>query len=250
MWQDFGVKDLIDVLFVAAFLYQIYKLMRASGSVNLFGGIISVIVVWLLVSWALEMRLMGLVMDKIIGEGLIVLVVVFQDEIRRFLFALGSRGGWQLIERMFSGKDKHQAEDAVATAIVQACMNLSQREMGALIVIQQRMDLKAYIRTGEVFNADVNAQLVENIFFKNSPLHDGAMIIVNGRIRAAACILPVAQKADLPKELGLRHRAGLGLALETDALVIIVSEERGEISVAHNGELNVNLSPEELRKLL
>jgi uncharacterized protein (TIGR00159 family) len=250
MWQEFGVKDLIDVLLVAACLYQIYKLMRASGSLNLFGGIIAFVALWLVVSRLLEMRLMGAIMDKIIGIGLIVLVVVFQEEIRRFLFALGSGRGWDLLSRIFSVKDKQKAEDAVATAIVQACMNLSQREMGALIVIQQRMDLKTYIRTGEVFNADVNAQLVENIFFKNSPLHDGAMIIVNGRIRGAACILPVAQKADLPKELGLRHRAGLGLALETDAIVIIVSEERGEISVAYNGDLKVNLSPEELRKLL
>ena len=127
---------------------------------------------------------------------------------------------------------------------------MARKKTGALIVLEKEMDLAIYEHTGEMFNADVNARLIENIFFKNSPLHDGAMIISDNKIRAAGCILPVAQNANIPKELGLRHRSGLGMSLETDALVIIVSEERGRISVAHLGNLCVNVSAEELQQIL
>ncbi|MDR3127468.1 MAG: diadenylate cyclase CdaA [Tannerellaceae bacterium] len=250
MWQYFGIKDFVDILLTAAFLHQIYKLMRASGSMSLFGGIISFIIAWLVASRMLEMRLMGAILDKIISVGLIVLVVVFQDEIRRFLSSVGSNGWWYFLRKFLPKASRKQMEASLVEALVEACSNLSRKETGALIVIRRHMDLAIYIRTGEVFNADVNARLIENIFFKNTPLHDGALIIANNRIRAASCILPVAQNDDLPKELGLRHRAGLGLALETDAMVIIVSEERGEISVAHNGQLKVNISPDDLRALL
>lgn len=129
-------------------------------------------------------------------------------------------------------------------------MNMAKKKTGALICIQQEMELTVYEHTGEMFNADVNARLIENIFFKNSPLHDGAMIIADNRIKAAGCILPVAQNASLPKEMGLRHRSGLGMSLETDAIVIIVSEERGKISVAHKGNLSVNVTAEELQQIL
>jgi DNA integrity scanning protein DisA with diadenylate cyclase activity len=129
-------------------------------------------------------------------------------------------------------------------------MNMARKKTGALIVVERDMDLALYEHTGEMFNADVNARLIENIFFKNSPLHDGAMIISDNKIRAAGCILPVAQNANIPKELGLRHRSGLGMSMETDAMVIIVSEERGRISVAHLGNLCVNVSAEELQQIL
>lgn len=129
-------------------------------------------------------------------------------------------------------------------------MNMARKKTGALIVIQQDVDLSIYEHTGEMFTADVNARLIENIFFKNSPLHDGAMIIADGRIKAAGCILPVAQNANLPKDLGLRHRSALGMSLEIDALIIIVSEERGKISVAHNGKLDINISAEDLQQIL
>ncbi|MDR3126897.1 MAG: diadenylate cyclase CdaA [Tannerellaceae bacterium] len=250
MWQYFGIKDAIDVLITAAFLYQIYNLMRSSGSMSLFGGIFFFVVAWLITSRMLDMRLMGAILDKIISVGLIVLVVVFQEEIRRFLVSLGSNGWWHFLRRFLPKSSKKQMDAGLADVLVTAATNLSRKETGALIVIKRHMDLSTYIRTGEVFNADINARLIENIFFKNTPLHDGALIISNGRIRAASCILPVAQTDDLSKDLGLRHRAGLGLAIETDAFVIIVSEERSEISVAHNGHLSVNISAEELRDLL
>ena len=134
--------------------------------------------------------------------------------------------------------------------MVVACKNMARKKTGALIVVQQDVDLSIYEHTGEMFCADPNARLIENIFFKNSPLHDGAMIIADNKIKAAGCILPVAQNAKLPKEMGLRHRSGMGMSLETDAIVIIVSEERGEISVAHKGKIEANISADVLRQIL
>ena len=251
MWMHFGVKDVIDILLVAFFLYQTYKLMKSSGTLAIFSGVVSFLVVWILVSQVLEMRLMGAILDKFISVGFLVLVILFQDEIRRFLMALGSHRGWKFIGKLFS---KHhgdsESEGKFIAPIVLACMNMAKKKTGALICIQHDVDLSAYEHTGEMFNADVNARLIENIFFKNSPLHDGAMIIADNHIKAAGCILPVAQHANLPKDMGLRHRSGLGMSLETDALVIIISEERGIISVAQNGKLDVNVTAEELQQIL
>ena len=251
MWMHFGIKDLIDVLLVAFFLYQTYKLMRSSGTLAIFSGVVSFIVVWILVSQILEMRLMGAILDKFISVGFVVLIILFQDEIRRFLLAMGSHRGWKFVTKLFSKREaKADQEHKYIAPVVLACMNMAKKKTGALICIQQDVDLTIYEHTGEMFNADVNARLLENIFFKNSPLHDGAMIIADGRIKAAGYILPVAQNALLPKEMGLRHRSGLGMSLETDALVIIVSEERGQISVAHKGKIAVNVSAETLQQIL
>ena len=251
MWMHFGIKDLIDVLLVAFFLYQTYKLMKNSGTLAIFSGVVSFIVVWILVSQILEMRLMGAILDKVINVGVLVLIILFQDDIRRFLIALGSHKGWKFLGKLFRKRNEdNETGRSLIAPIVLACMNMAKKKTGALICIEQDMDLAAFEHTGEMFNADVNARMIENIFFKNSPLHDGAMIIAKNRIRAAGCILPVAQTASLPKEMGLRHRSGLGMSLETDALVIIVSEERGKISVAHNGNLSVNVSAEELQQIL
>lgn len=251
MWMHFGVKDAIDVLLVAFFLYQTYKIMKASGTIAIFSGVVSFVVVWILVSQVLEMRLMGAILDKFISVGFLVLIILFQDEIRRFLLALGSHRGWKFLGKIFSKKESDlQHESQYVAPVVLACMNMAKKKTGALIVIQQGMDLSIYEHTGEMFNADVNARLIENIFFKNSPLHDGAMIIADNRIKAAGCILPVAHNANISKDLGLRHRSGLGMSQETDAKVIIVSEERGRISVAHRGKLRTNVSAEELQQFL
>ncbi len=251
MWVSFGIKDALDVLLVAFFTYQIYKLMKSSGTLTVFSGIVSVVIVWVLVSQVLEMRLMGDILDKFISVGFLVLVILFQDDIRRFLVALGSNRGWKFLAKIFSRKDTETEEQQKYIApVVLACMNLARKKTGALIVIQREMDLSAYIHTGEIFTADVNTRLIENIFFKNSPLHDGAMIIVDGKIKAAGCILPVAQSLKLSKDMGLRHRSGVGMSKETDAIVIIVSEERGIISVAHNGKISINLSAEDLQQIL
>lgn len=251
MWLQFGVKDLIDILLVAFFLYKTYQVMKTSGTLAIFSGVVSFIVVWILISQVLEMKLMGAILDKFISVGFVVLVVLFQDEIRRFLLVLGSHRGWKFLSKLFSKRDPNSENESKFVApVVLACMNMAKKKTGALICIQQEMELTVYEHTGEMFNADVNARLIENIFFKNSPLHDGAMIIADNRIKAAGCILPVAQNASLPKEMGLRHRSGLGMSLETDAIVIIVSEERGKISVAHKGNLSVNVTAEELQQIL
>jgi uncharacterized protein (TIGR00159 family) len=252
MWMHIGIKDIIDILLVAFFLYYTYKLMKGTGTMALFSGVISVLVLWIIVSQVLEMRLMGSILDKFINVGFLVLVILFQDEIRKFLLALGSHRGWRFLTSLFSRKGGAGGggNKKYVAPVVLACMNMARKKTGALIVVQQVMDLSIYEHTGEMFNADVNARLLENIFFKNSPLHDGAVIIADDKIKAAGCILPVAQNAVIPKEMGLRHRSGLGMSLETDALIIIVSEERGKISVAHQGKLAAGITAEDLQQIL
>jgi len=250
MFFSFGIKDAIDIVLVAFLMYQIYKLMRSSGTLAIFSGIVSIIVVWLIVYEVLEMRLIGGILDKFISVGFIVLVILFQDDIRRFLVAFGSNRGLQFFLNFFKKKDASSKEEKYIASVVLACMNLTKRKTGALIVIQRVMDLSSYIQSGEKFRADVNARLIENIFFKNSPLHDGALIISDNEIKAAGCILPIAHHVIIPKEMGLRHRSGLGMSIETDALVIIVSEERGSITVAHNGKLRIDMTAEDLQQIL
>jgi len=247
-----GIKDLIDILLVAYFLFQTYILMKKSGATALFSGIMSFILIWILVSQILEMRLLGAILDKFMSFGIIVLIVLFQDEIRRFLSEFGTNGGlMKFISKIFSrsklGAEKDQAS---VMPIVLACMSMSKSKTGALIAIKGVISLNPYIESGEEINGKVSARLIENIFFKNTPLHDGAVIIDGDMIVAASCILPVAQNQNIPTELGLRHRSALGLSQETDAKVIIVSEERGGISVAYRGEFMLNVSGEELQRIL
>jgi len=248
----FGIKDVIDILLVAFFLYETYLLMRKTGTTTIFLGVLSFIALWILVSQVFEMRLMGAILDKFISVGFILLAVVFQKEIRDFLQALGSNKGLGFIKNLFKPKHKDDIDENIGyiMPIVLASMDLAKRKEGALIAIQHSVPLDRYVETGEILNANISSRLIENIFFKNSPLHDGAMIISGKRIKAAACILPVSQNHDIPKELGLRHRSALGLSEETDSKVIIVSEETGKISLAHQGKLFFNISAEELQKKL
>jgi len=164
--------------------------------------------------------------------------------------SLGSTKGWRYFSRLFWPTNSQKKDNSHLTSIVLACMNLSRTNTGALIVIQHDIQLGLYEQTGEIINADVSSRLIENIFFKNSPLHDGAMIVVGKKIKAAGCILPVSQNPNIPKHMGLRHRAGLGITQETDAKVVIVSEESGKITFASQGRLKMNVTPEELQQLL
>ena len=249
MWH-FGFKDFVDIVLVAVLLYYIYRMMRESGAINIFVGVLTFIALWIMVTQVFDMRLMGAILDKVISVGLVALVVIFQEEIRRVLLELGSKKRWRFILGFFFRglKDKEEALDI--STIVRACRNMSVTKTGALIAIQQINDLKMFEKTGDKLDAEVSARLIENIFFKNSPLHDGAMIIANNRIASAACILPVSQNQNIPKECGLRHRAALGLSMESDAMVIIVSEETGVISLAMNGHLYRHLTPSKLEKIL
>ena len=251
LFAHFGAKDLIDILLVAYFLYQTYILMRHSGATPLFNGIMLFILIWVIVSQILEMRLMGMILDKFMSFGIIVLIVLFQDEIRRFLSEFGSHKGLKIIGKIFSKRHASSLQDPVyIMPVVLACMSMSKSKTGALIAIKGNISLVSYIETGERINGTVSTRLLENIFFKNTPLHDGAVIIEGDKIVAASCIIPVARNHNLPAELGLRHRSALGLSQETDAKVIIVSEERGEISVAYRGKFMPNITGEELQRIL
>jgi uncharacterized protein (TIGR00159 family) len=244
------IKDVIDILLVAFLLYKTYKLMKSSGSINVFIGILIFIVIWVIVSQVLQMRLLGSIFDKLVSVGVIALIVLFQDEIRHFLLSLGSRHRTSNFLRFFTNKQRTSNHKEEIMPIVMACLNMSKGKVGALIVIEKSFPLEDIVRTGDIIDAAVNQRLIENIFFKNSPLHDGAMIINNNRIKAAGCILPVSHNLDIPKELGLRHRAALGISQETDAMAIIVSEETGGISIAYQGKFYLKLNAEELERML
>lgn len=247
---SFGIKDIIDILLVGALLYYIYRTMKESGALNIFVGVFAFIIAWVIVDKLLDMKLLGTIMDRIIDSGIFILIIIFQDQIKRFLTELGSRRGWKSISKLWHvGQDKDVRKKWVMP-IVYACMSLSKSKTGALIVIRQKMPLDDYERSGDMIRAEVNNRLLENIFFKNSPLHDGAVIIDNGKIMAAGCILPVSHDSTLPKYLGLRHRSALGISQATDAIAVVVSEETGNISYAHRGEMHLKLSSTDLEHAL
>lgn len=248
--MDFGIKDAIDILITASLLYYIYKTMKESGTLNIFVGVLAFIVLWIVVSRILDMKLIGSIMDKFINIGLIVLVVLFQDQIKRFLVELGSNKRWGFFRRIFSKKDNQSDPKQWIIPVVYACMSMSKAKTGALIVIQQEVPLENYERTGDIIDAKINTRLIENIFFKNSPLHDGALIISFGKLAAAGCIMPVSHDTKLPRYLGLRHRAALGIAQATDAIAIVVSEETGNISLAYKGQLYSKLNSTDLEQRL
>ena len=252
MFFDFGVKDIIDIVLVALMLYYIYRLMKESRSLNVFIGIIVFVVVWLFVSQVIEMRLLGSIMDKLVSVGVIGLIVLFQEEIRKFLYSLGNHQRMRSIFKLFANKSGEDIEEDKETImpIVLACMDMSKNKVGALIVIERAIPLDDIVNTGDLIDARINQRLIENIFFKNSPLHDGAMIISKKRIKSAGCILPVSHSLDIPKDLGLRHRAAMGISQDSDAIAVIVSEETGRISVAIKGEFRLRLSAEELESVL
>ena len=244
------IKDIIDILSVALLLYYAYKFMKESGSVKIFTGVLIFILLWLLVAQVLEMRLLGAIFDQLVKVGAIALIILFQDDVRHFLQMLGSHEKVSRLFRLLTGGKKEKVEHSDIMPIVMACMSMSKQKVGALIVIERNLPLNDIIRSGELIDANINQRLIENIFFKNSPLHDGAMIISNKRIKAAGCILPVSHNLNIPKELGLRHRAALGISQETDAMAIIVSEETGGISIAYQGEFHLRLTAEELERML
>ena len=250
----FGIKDLIDIILMALMLYGCYHLMKKSGAGKIFTGIMIFIVIWFLVTKVFRLPLTGAVFNQFVSVGVIAIVVLFQNEIRHFFQTVGAHKWWLSIKSIidrFQPKNEKEHEASMQTMqLVTACRHMSHDKVGALIVIERRDSIQQYIETGDVFNADINTRLVENIFFKNSPLHDGAMMIRDHHIAAAAAILPVSNNPDIPRHLGLRHRAAMGLSEKCDAIVIIVSEETGNISVAMNAEYQLNLSPEQLQRLI
>ncbi len=254
MGFQIGYKDIIDILLVAILLYEMFKLLKRSGAINVFFGIMTFIIIWFLVSHVFKMELLGGIFDRVISVGAFALIVLFQDELRRFFSGLGKKRKSKIIGviRNFFGEAGEESgqKDFQIVQIVLACRNLSKTSTGGLIVITRENDLDFYTQSGENINANISSRLIENIFFKNSPLHDGALIICKQKLKAAACILPVSKNQTIPKRYGLRHRAALGITEHSDAIAIVISEETGHISCAVNGELTSNMKTEELEHYL
>lgn len=232
-----GIKDIIDILLVATILFGVYRLLRKSGASNLFWGILAFVLTWMVVNYVFDLELTGAIFERFISVGAVALVIIFQTEIRSFFYGIGARFNMERVRKHWSKARNAELAQRLIDSIVLACSHMSASKTGALIVLTQQQELKEYVDTGEIVDAVVSVQMIENIFFKNTPLHDGAMIITDGRIHAAACILPVSKRQDLPKSYGLRHRAALGLTEKTDAIAIIVSEETGKISVAQGDSI-------------
>ena len=248
---EFGIKDAIDILCVAILLYQIYRLMKSSGSLNIFYGILVFIVVWIVVSQMFEMKLLGSIFDKLVSVGVLALIILFQEEIRRFFLTLGSQRRLSRLMKFFYNKNAQEDEENYTLLpVIMACNYMSKNLVGALIIIEREMALTDIVKSGETIDARISTELIKNIFFKNSPLHDGAMIISHGRITAVGCILPISHSLNIPKDLGLRHRAALGITQQSDAIAIIVSEETGAISVAMHGEFRLRLDVTDLERIL
>lgn len=240
------VLDVIDMLLVAFMMYQLYMFFKGTVAINIFIGIFSIYLVWLIVK-ALKMQLLGSILGQVIGVGAIAIIIVFQQEIRRFLLIIGTRYFSKnfSLDNLFSW-NLTETPAVRIKSIVKACIDMSEAKIGGLIAIERRSSLKTYAETGDILNANTSSRIIVTIFFKNTPLHDGAIIIKNEKVLAARCILPITEKLDLPPRLGLRHRAAVGLTEHNDALVIVVSEETGEISLSEYGDIKLGITPEDL----
>lgn len=246
---EFRLKDLFDILIVAILLYQTYRLLRGTSAMNVFASILSFVILWFFVSFVFQMELLGAIMTMFVNVGVVLLVVLFQDEIRRFLFKAGGqykKGVFASIHKFFFNAEQDNMALPYINELMYACSHLADTKTGALIVIKNTASLSAYSETGENIDAQIKARLVENIFFKNSPLHDGALIIEDNLIKSVGCILPLSHSFDIPKKYGLRHRAAIGLTEKTDAIVIVISEESGKISIVKEGEMKIGISPKDM----
>ena len=237
-----GLADLIDILIVAYLIYKAIWFVRRTNSYNLARGILLLLVV-LGLSEIFQLHMLSFLLRKAMELGLIALVILFQPELRRVLERMGSS--------FSSGRGAvGTVMDAAITQTVLACKEMSETKTGALIIFERKVALNDIMSTGTIINADATAELIKNIFYNKAPLHDGALIIRDGRLAAAGCVLPLTHSTNLSKELGMRHRAGIGLSEQSDAVVVIVSEERGSISVAIEGMLKRHVSANTLEKLL
>ena len=242
---------MIDILLVAFLMYQVYMLIRGTVAFNIFIAVIGIWLLYVIVNM-MKMKLLSSILGAMIGGGAIALIILFQQEIRRFLIFVGTK---YFPNRKFSlhnllRRDDSLIEQVRIASVHKACVNLAESFTGALIVIARTTSLDIYAETGDILNAQTSSRLLETIFAKNSPLHDGAVIIEHEILVAARCVLPFTNKTELPPMYGMRHRAGLGISENTDAFVIIVSEERGDISIAEHGELISGIGEQELWHIL
>lgn len=241
--------DAIDIFFVTVLLYQLYKLMRGSIAVKIFVGFLSLYLIYLVVR-AAEMELLSSILGQFMGVGVIAALILFQPEIRKFLLLIGKSTSFDS-ESFFKGLmiwKKYEKQKFNITPVLEAAKSLGGTNTGALIVFSKSSELKFYAESGDKIDAFISKRLLLSIFNKYSPLHDGAVIIHEGKIKAARCILPISERDDLPANFGLRHRAAIGMSEATDTLVLVVSEETGQMSIVRNGVLYHNLSTQEIRK--
>ena len=251
---DFGIVDFIDIILFAILLYYAYKLLKGTVAINIFLGIILITIVWRITAF-LEMDLLSTIIGAFMSVGIIALIVVFQPEIRKFLLMIGStnfaKKGSVLDRLNFlkGGQDLNKNTTDV-DAIISACSNMSISKTGAIIVIERSNSLSFLENTGDEMNIKVNQPIIESIFFKNSPLHDGAIIISNNYIKATRVVLPINNDKIIPNKYGLRHRAAVSISEKTDALVVVVSEESGQMSYIKNGEFKSFNDSEDLANLI
>lgn len=247
---EFGIIDFIDVFLVAILLYYVYKLVKGTVAVNIFIGIIVIYLVWRLTDY-LQMDMMHRIFDGFMKVGIIALIVVFQPEIRKFLLMIGSTNirGKSILGKMKFLKSEISSDTDVES-IIMACKNMSDSKTGALIVLERNNNLDFLLDTGDTTNIKLSQPIIESIFFKNSPLHDGAIIIEGNFVKATRIILPLTNENNIPKRYGLRHRAAVGITEKTDALAIAVSEETGYISYIKNGEFVIYKELEGLIKTI
>lgn len=244
----FGWIDAADVLLVTVLLYQLYKLLRGSVALNVALGLASFYLLYLVVK-ATGMELLTKILGQFMSVGVLASIILFQQEIRRFLLSVGKATALERVRGWKWGRPTEATPLAVGP-FVEAAKSLSNKYTGALICFTQASDLTVFAESGDRLDAEISKRLLLAIFNKTSPLHDGAVIVANGRLRAARCILPVSESPDVPASLGLRHRAAIGLSEITDAVVLVVSEETGAMSLVRHGEVHRNLSIAELRTLL
>lgn len=240
--------NVIDVILVAFIAYQIFKLIRGTSAFSIFMGISALYLLWIIVR-TLNMELLTMILGQVIGIGLVALVVVFQQEIRRFLLYVGNRYFKSFGSTMFSRSLTSTADSSYIDGIVTACENMSKSYTGALIVFARRNNLTILQETGDTLDAKISSRLIETIFFKNCPLHDGAMIVQNQRIASARCVLPTTE-SDVPAHLGMRHRAAIGASEQSDVVVVVVSEQTGTLSFVEDGKIYRELSPVQLKERL
>jgi len=246
------IFDIIDIFLVAIILFQIYRIIRGTAAFSIFIAIFFIYLFWILVK-TLNMELISALLGQVIGVGVLALIIVFQQEVRRFLLVIGNRyitGSRFSISRFLSSVNNNPGSPREAEEIVRACETMSSKRTGALIVIGRRSSLDLFSDGGEILKAHISAELLETIFFKNTPLHDGAVLIESSTILAARCPLPITDQVALPPHYGMRHRAAIGMSEHSDALIVVVSEETGYISVVDSGEIRENVTPNELRNIL
>ena len=249
---EIRVIDVFDVVIVAGLVYWLYRLVKGTNVMLIFWALVILLVVWRIADM-LGMRLLGAILGSVTSVGLIALVVIFQPEIRKFLLFLGTKTqlDQSLWKRLHFWRHSIQNQGGVNyEPYVNACMHMSQSKTGALIIFRRQNEVEELVQTGERIEAPSSSALIETIFFKNSPLHDGAMIVRGNMILAARCILPVTSRLDIDPNLGLRHRSAIGVTEQLDVMAVIVSEETGAISYAIGGEIHHGVTPVELRQAL